>query len=603
MNPLQLLLRRGLGRDDETRRRRPRPLVLPDLQVSETIFLVMRRMRVPLIVLILIFAVSVVGLTLVPGLDDDGRPFRMSFFDAFYFMSYTATTIGFGEVPYEFTYAQRLWVTASIYLTVIGWAYAIGSLLTLLQDRAFRNALALHRFRRKVARLREPFLLMAGYGQTGELLARSFDALGRRFVVLDSSDARIDVLDLESYRADVPGFVADARNPRHLVVAGLDHPHCEGVLALTDDDEVNLAVAMAAALLRPDLPVVARDVSPQVAHRMGAFGTPTVINPFERFGKHLRLALSAPSSYQLLSWLENGPGADLPRCGRPPAEGRWVICGYGRFGRELVADLRSEGLEVTVIDSRPVEEEGAIVGDASEPGVLERADLGSAVGFVAGTDNDTANLSLIAAARRVNPSLFVAARQNQRANAPLFAAMHVDELLVPAEVVAHEVYAQLSTPLLWRFLQEMPRHGDDWASEIVQRLISVCGQSLRAVWKVRLGGEEAPALQGWLASGDARLDDLLRSPEDREQSLHAVVLLVLRHRESVLTPGPDFRLAAGDQLLLVGWPSARRALETTLAVDAVREYVVSGLHMPSSWVWRRLSRRVDREQSRTPVGR
>ena len=57
-------------------------------------------------------------------------------------MSYTATTIGFGELPYAFTDAQRLWVTATIYLTVIGWAYAIGSLLTLLQDRAFRQAVA-----------------------------------------------------------------------------------------------------------------------------------------------------------------------------------------------------------------------------------------------------------------------------------------------------------------------------------------------------------------------------------------------------------------------------------------------------------------------------
>ena len=63
----------------------------------------------------------------------------MGFFDAFYVMSYTATTIGFGEIPYPFTYNQRMWVTISIYLTVIGWAYAIGSLLALLQDRAFRR--------------------------------------------------------------------------------------------------------------------------------------------------------------------------------------------------------------------------------------------------------------------------------------------------------------------------------------------------------------------------------------------------------------------------------------------------------------------------------
>ena len=83
---------------------------------------------------------------------------------------------------------------------------------------------------------------------------------------------------------------------------------------------------------------------------MQAFGTPTVVNPFDRFGDHLRLALRAPASYQLLTWLESGPGAPLPQRGRAAAHGRWVVCGYGRFGREVTADLRAEGLEVTVIE-------------------------------------------------------------------------------------------------------------------------------------------------------------------------------------------------------------------------------------------------------------
>src|SRR5689334_5439288 len=149
-------------------------------KASATIFLVLRRMRVPLIVLIVIFAVSTLGLTLIPGQDAAGRPWRMGFFDAFYVMSYTASTIGFGEIPYPFTYNQRMWLTISIYLTVVGWAYAIGSLLALLQERSFRQALALQHFTRKVERMREPFLILAVYGRTGELLARALGALGRR---------------------------------------------------------------------------------------------------------------------------------------------------------------------------------------------------------------------------------------------------------------------------------------------------------------------------------------------------------------------------------------------------------------------------------------
>jgi Trk K+ transport system NAD-binding subunit len=547
-----------------------------EAQASETVFLVLRRMRAPLIVLISIFAVSVAGLTLIPGVDAQGRPWRMGFFDAFYVMSYTATTIGFGEIPYPFTYSQRMWVTISIYLTVIGWAYAIGSLLALLQDRSFRSARALQRFRRTVDRLAEPFVLVAGYGRAGEVLAHALDALGRRFVVVDVDPERVDAVELDAFHADVPALAADARDPGRLAIAGLRHPRCEAVVALTDDEEVNLSVVMTANLLQPDVPVVARATSRAMGERMSAFGAPGVVNPFDRFGDHLRLALRSPAAYQLMSWLESGPGAALPGRARPPRQGRWVICGYGRLGREMTADLRAEGIEVTVVED-PLDgwDDDAVAG---------------AVGFVAGTDNDTTNLSLVAAARRIDESLFVVARQNRPESAPLFSAMRIDSLLVPTEVVAHEVYAQLATPLLWRFMRELPGQDDDWAAGIVDRLLDLCGHRLQALWKVRLTPRETPALTGWLASGDARLGALLRDPETREDPLHAVALLVLRGDEAHLAPDDDFVLSAGDEILLAGRPSARRALSTLLMVDSALEYVVSGRRVPESWIWRKLSR-------------
>src|SRR3954468_23855076 len=158
-NPLLVFWENLFGRDDDPRRVRRATLrvaATSAAQASATIFLILRRMRAPLIVLIVIFSVSVLGLTVIPGEDAQGRPWQMGFFDAFYVMSYTATTIGFGELPYPFTYNQRMWVTISIYLTVVGWAYAIGSLLALLQDRSFRSARALQRFRRTVDRLGGP---------------------------------------------------------------------------------------------------------------------------------------------------------------------------------------------------------------------------------------------------------------------------------------------------------------------------------------------------------------------------------------------------------------------------------------------------------------
>ena len=592
-NPLLIFWAQLFGRREPVSRTPARVHIESSSQASSTIFLVMRRMRAPLIILIVIFSISVVGLTLIPGISPDGQPARISLFEAFYFMSYTATTIGFGELPWPFTAGQRLWVTFSIYLSVIGWAYAIGSLLTLVQDRAFRQALALRRFTGKVARLREPFLLMAGYGRAGELLAKDFDALGQQLVVIDESSDRVDALDLGSYHSDIPGLVADAANPHHLSAAGLDHPFCAGVLALTNDDETNLAVTMTAALLRPDLPVVSRTISAPIAERMRAFGTPAVVNPFDRFGEHLRLALHAPASYQLLTWLEAGPGAELPDRGRPPTEGRWVICGYGRFGREVTADLRAAGLEVTIIEPAEQDEPepGVVVGDAADPKVLARADLANAAGLVAGTDNDTTNLSMLVTARRLNPQLFLAARQNRPTSKALFEAMRVDALLVPTEVVAHEVYAQVSTPMLWRFIQEMPAHGDQWAADLIQRLRYNCGRELPALWKIKLDQEQAPALGGWLAEGRVVLGDLLRSPEDRERQLRVVPLLLLRDGEAVLTPDDQTVLAPDDELLFAGQGSERRELESTLVVESTGAYVLFDQHIPSSWVWRKLSRK------------
>ena len=88
------------------------------------IYLLLRRMRVPQIVVILAYAISILGLVLAPGIDDQGNPWNMSFFHAFYCVSYMGSTIGFGEIPYPFSDAQRMVVTIAMYVTVISWLYA-----------------------------------------------------------------------------------------------------------------------------------------------------------------------------------------------------------------------------------------------------------------------------------------------------------------------------------------------------------------------------------------------------------------------------------------------------------------------------------------------
>jgi hypothetical protein len=64
---------------------------------------------------------------------------------------------------------------------------------------------------------------------------------------------------------------------------------------------------------------------------------------------------------------------------------------------------------------------------------------------------------------------------------------------------------------------------------------------------------------------------------------------VLRDDQATLAPADDFVLQMGDELLLAGRPSARRALSTVLFVDSALEYVVSGRRVPERWIWWKLS--------------
>ena len=139
----------------------------------------------------------------------------------------------------------------------------------------------------------------------------------------------------------------------------------------------------------------------------------------------------------------------------------------------------------------------------------------------------------------MNPQLFLAARQNRPTSAALFKAMRVDALLVPTEVVAHEVYAQISTPMLWRFIQGMPAMGDEWAAEFLQRLRHNCGRELPALWKIRLDAGAGAGARSLARRRRVVLQDLLRSPEDRSRQLRVVPLLLLRGAEAILTPDGD----------------------------------------------------------------
>ena len=558
---------------------------------ASVFFLALRRMRAPLIVLIVIYAVSTLGLTLIPGVDAEGRPAPpMSFFHAFYFVSYTASTIGFGELPVAFSEAQRMWVTAVIFLSVIGWSYSIISLLALVQDRGFQQVLLSGRFVRRVRHLGEPFYILCGCGETGLLIARALDRDGIRVVAIERSEARMQELELEDFAADILVLGADAAQPQNLLLAGLQHRSCRGVLAMTDDDGVNLAVAIASRLINPRLMVVARVASPSVERNMMSFGTHYVVNHFEKFADHLAEAIHSPNWYRLVDILTGLAGQEVSERHDPPA-GEWVVCGYGRFGQAVVRNLERQGVSLTVISPEAELPIAArhVVGLGTEAEPLRAAGVESAVGIVAAGDNDTNNLSIAITAKEINPDLFVVVRQNRVANQVLFDAYDADFTMVPSRIVARECLALITSPLLSRFLQLIRAWPEERAALVGARLEDLCGGRVPLIWGVRLNAADAPAAHRLLMieQGSIPLGTLRRDPAAHQEALPLLPLLLVRDGRDHELPADELMLQPGDDLLFAGTRAAKMAQNLALDNRNVLDYLLTGRDAPG-WLWRAL---------------
>src|SRR5690606_13934418 len=176
-----------------------------------------------------------------------------------------------------------------------------------------------------------------------------------------------------------------------------------------------------------------------------------------------------------------------------------------------------------------------------------------------------------------------------------------DLVMRPSEIIADECVAQLTSPLLLRFLRHVRRQTDGWADDVIHRLRNASGKRSPATWEVRIDREQAPAVcrHGVDAAGihaaDAgppalRLGDLLRDPHDRNGRVEATVLLALRDGRETLLPDDDWTLAEGDELLFAGKETARRFVRIGLHDRGVLDYLVTGREPGRQWPWQRSGR-------------
>jgi Trk K+ transport system NAD-binding subunit len=568
-------------------------------------FLFLLRIRIPLVLLVCCYATVILGLTLIPGIDDQGNVWYMSFFHAFYFVSFMGSTIGFGEIPYAFTDAQRLWTIVGIYLTVITWIYSIGTVLTTLQDPAFRRVLKEHRFKKNVEHICEPFYLICGYGDTGRLLAHELAESHILSVVLDIKQERVDILQIEEPNIEIPALCGDASNPRILATAGLKNTYCQGIIALTDKDEVNLHIAITARLLQKNLQVICRAETKETEVNMASFGTTHIINPFDIYAKRLALSVRSSSAYLIYEWLTN-PNHELRNEPLVPPRGIWVICGYGRFGKAVSRYLEYEGIHTTIIEADPEltsAPDKTIVGRGTEAVTLREAKIQEASAIVAATDKDSNNLSIILTAQDetkkqgdesgiIKSKLFTVARQNSNRNEDVFKAASLDYIMQPASIIAGEILSIIKTPLLANFLKLARREKEGWANILISRISGFEIKDAPDTWMLEIYEEQTPAILMELNNNRrVKVGEILKDPRDRTKHLNCMVLLICRKEKDYLIPEDTMEIIEGDKLLFCGTSNSRKLLSWTVDNYNIYNYIRTGIELPGGYIWHWLNKK------------
>ncbi len=571
------------------------------VDLSRVTFIVMREMRGPLIALLTVYSISILGMVFIPGIELEGETQYMSIFHAFYFMTYTATTTGFGEIPHVFSDAQRFWAIICLYVSVITWFYAIGTIIRLMQNPYLLRAISEWRFSQGVRRISSPFVIVCGFGDTGSVLMRGLSDYGMPAVIIDKDEERIKALQLRNYKVATPRFCGDASVPKHLLEAGLRRSNCKAVIAITNDEEINLKISALVRLLNPDVGVISMSKVEVFEETLATLGGEVhIVDPFKTFAKVLAAAMHNPGFYAFNNWLVRDKDATLDRYIMPPI-GTWIVCGYGRMGHEVNRVLSKYGIKTAVIDPHDSKEEEHIdryiVGRTTAK-TLAKAGIEEAVGILSGTDDDGHNLGILLNARYFNKHLFTIVRQNRHENEVAFRATEVDMIMQPTLVAARKILFILIAPLLktfFRYLLEIEPGRKEEMESIIQRLREKVGNQKPYLVTVNFTREKSRAVIQLLDQGKkVYLNDLILDPRGRHKKLDLVVFVIKSGDQEIVLPPNNYEIQENDQILFCGTELAKRLFNATINSEYKLFYIQHGVYKPRSYLAKWLIKKMNK---------
>jgi voltage-gated potassium channel len=208
----------------------------------------------------------------------------------------------------------------------------------------------------------------------------------------------------------------------------------------------------------------------------------------------------------------------------------YIVCGFGRVGRQVSRDLRTAGAQHVVIDPNPTNREAAlsagiplIESEASDDEVLKHAGIERAQGVIACVDSDAENIFITLSARQLRSDIFIIARASAEDSEKKLLRAGADRVISPYKTSGSEM-ARLA---------------------------------LR------------PQVGGALDLADYRMEEIEVSPECEAVGRTvadvsgAAVIVAIRHPDGQLETQPPGQtvLCAGDMIIAMGPPTAVERLD------------------------------------------
>src|SRR5881398_92544 len=245
-----------------------------------------------------------------------------------------------------------------------------------------------------------------------------------------------------------------------------------------------------------------------------------------------------------------------------------IVAGYGLNGRNLAAALRSIRAPYLIVElnAQTVRQarargEPAFYGDATREEILRGLGAERARMLVVAISDPAATRRMVRVARALNPRIHIIARTRYVVEMPELTRLGADVVIPEEFETSIEIFARVLAHYgvprgdIERLVEEIRGSQYEMLRGDASGRLSldgVAGVPQMAIERLRLAPQSALAGKRLAATG-------LRSETG------ALVLSVVRGDAEIATPGPQFRLVAGDVLVVVGQPHQLKAAARLIA--------------------------------------